>query len=57
MAQRKPTEPDTRTQREKFADAAREAGATEDEAAFERALRRVATTPVVKPKKAARKSK
>jgi hypothetical protein len=48
---------DTRTQRQKFIDAAREAGASEDEAAFERSLRRIATAPVQKAKKAARKRK
>jgi hypothetical protein len=56
MAERKPAE-DTRTQRQKFIDAARKAEASEDEGAFERALRRVATAPVRKPKKRAHKSK
>jgi hypothetical protein len=56
MAERKPAE-DTRTQRQKFLDAARKAEASDDEDAFERALKRVATAPVRKPKKAARKAK
>jgi hypothetical protein len=42
MAQRKPAE-DTRTQHQKFIDAARTAEASEEEGDFERALRRVAT--------------
>jgi hypothetical protein len=54
MAQRKATAEDVRTQRQKFTDAARKAEASEDEDAFTRALRRVATAPVTKPKKAAR---
>lgn len=54
MAQRKPSE-DTRTQRQKFIDAAREHGASESEAAFERALRKVAKSQPLKAKKASRK--
>jgi hypothetical protein len=58
MAQRKPAEAeDTRTQRQKFIDAARKHGASESEDAFRRALRKVATAPVTKPKKASRKRK
>lgn len=57
MAQRKATAEDTRTQRQKFMDAAKEAGASEDERAFERALKRIAKTPPRKPKKAATKKK
>lgn len=56
MAKAKPDD-DTRTQRQKFVDAAREVGASEEECAFEHALRRVATAPVRKAKKAARKRK
>ena len=52
----KPKE-DTRTQRQKFIDMARKVEASEDEGVFERSLRRVATAPVTKPKKAARKRK
>jgi hypothetical protein len=57
MAQRKAMSEDTRTQRQKFIDAAREAGASEDEGAFDSALKRVASAPRPKPKKAARKIK
>jgi hypothetical protein len=56
MAQRKPSE-DTRTQRQKFIDAAREHGASESEEVFERALRKVAKAAPLKAKKAARKVK
>lgn len=56
MAQRKPAE-DTRTQRQKFIDAAREHGASESEAIFERALRKVAKSPPIKRKAIGRKSK
>jgi hypothetical protein len=49
--------PDTRTQRQKFIDMALEHGASEDADAFKRALRKVATAPVTKPKKASRKRK
>ena len=56
MAQRKPAE-DTRTQRQKFIDAAREVGAETDADAFRRIVRQVATAPVKKPKKRARKAK
>jgi hypothetical protein len=51
------TAADTRTQRQKFIEAAREHGADEDRDAFRRAVRQVATAPVAKPKKAARKRK
>jgi hypothetical protein len=57
MAQRKAEAEDTRTQRQKFIDAAREHGASESEDAFRRALRKVATAPVTKPNKASRKPK
>ena len=56
MAKAKTAEADTRTQRQKFIDAAREACASEDEAAFDRALKRVGKAPPRKPKKAARKA-
>jgi hypothetical protein len=56
MAQRK-TEEDTRSQRQKFIDMARELGASESEATFRRALRTVAKAPGAKAKKAAKKPK
>lgn len=56
MAQRKPAE-DTRTQRQKFIDAAREHGASESEEIFQRALRKVAKSPPLKAKKVATKRK
>jgi hypothetical protein len=43
--------PESKTQRQKFLDAAKEHGASEDEDAFRRAVRKVATAPVEKPKK------
>lgn len=51
----KPDE-DTRTQRQKFIDAARKHGTAEDEDAFRRAVRKVATAPVEKPKKGGKPS-
>lgn len=54
MAERKP---DTRSQRQKFIDAARELGADGDEDAFRKVVRKVATAPVAKAKKASRKPK
>ena len=52
MAQRKTADTDTRTQRQKFIDAAREHGASEDADAFRRAVRKIAAAPVKKkPKK------
>ena len=51
MVQRKATEEDTRSQRQKFIDAAREHGASEDADDFRRAVRTVATAPVTKPKR------
>lgn len=42
----------SKTQREKFIDAAREHGAEGDEEAFKRNVRKLATAPVAKPKKA-----
>lgn len=51
MSQSKqPKEKDNRTQRQKFIDAVREHGASEDDAVFEDALRRVAKTPPSKVK-------
>jgi hypothetical protein len=57
MAKAKTATDDGKTQRQRFLELAREVGASEDEAAFERSLRRVATAPVQKAKKAARKRK
>ncbi len=48
---------DTRSQGQKFIDAARELGANGDEATFKAALRKIATAPVSKPKKPAAKPK
>jgi hypothetical protein len=56
MAQRKPAK-DTRTQRQKFIDAARELGASEDVEIFRRAARKIATASVKKAKKAPSKHK
>ena len=56
MAVRKAAE-DGKSQRQKFIDAACELGADGDENAFRRAVRKVATAPVTKPKKVARKTK
>ncbi len=56
MPKSKVQAPDTRTQRQKFIDAAREHGADGDENTFRNALRKVATAPVPKDK-AAKKSK
>ena len=56
MPKRAMTE-DTRTQRQKFIDAARELGASESQAIFEHALRKVAKAPGAKAKKAAKKRK
>lgn len=48
---------DDRNQSQKFIDTARELGADSDEETFKLALRKVATAPVSKAKKAARKPK
>jgi hypothetical protein len=56
MAPRKTAE-DARTQRQKFIDLAREVGASESEAAFDRALKKIAKAPPQKAKKAARKKR
>jgi hypothetical protein len=57
MAERKTTTADSRSQRQKFIDAAREHGADGDESAFRSAVRKVASSPPQKAKKAARKPK
>ena len=44
-----------KTQRQKFIEAARELGADGDEDTFRRAVRKIATAPVSKAKKPARK--
>ena len=51
MPKHKPEPEDTRSQKQKFIDAAREHGAEGDEDAFRRIVRGVATAPVDKPKK------
>jgi len=56
MAQRKAVS-DGKTQHQRFMEAARELGASEDADAFRRIVRKVATAPVAKPKKAAKKRK
>ena len=55
MAKATKPDEDTRTQREKFLDTAREHGADGDTDAFRRAVRAVAAVPKGKPKKTARK--
>jgi len=57
MPQTKKPETDKRSQRQKFMDAAREAGASGDDHVFRKAVKRVASAPSAKPKKAARKPK
>lgn len=58
MAQRKTAVPDDgKTQRQRFIEAAREHGASEDAGVFRTLVRGVATAPVKKPKKASRKRK
>ena len=57
MAKAKTAADDGKTQRQRFIEAAREAGASEDADAFRRIVRKVATAPVSKPKKAARKKR
>jgi hypothetical protein len=57
MPQTKKPETDTRSQRQKFIDAAREHGASGDAHAFRKAVKRVASAKPAKPKKAAAKSK
>lgn len=55
MAKAKTDVEDTRTQRQKFIDTAREHGADADGDALRRAVRAVATAPTKKVKKAAKK--
>lgn len=57
MAQRKAAADDGKTQRQRFIEAAREHGADGDAESFRRALRRIATAPGAKAKKAAKKPK
>lgn len=59
MAKAKTADEDTRTQRQKFIDAGKEHGTDTGPAAegFRRFVRTVATAPVAKPKKAAKKRK
>ena len=57
MAKSKSPEATYMTQRQKFLDAAREHGASEDADTFKRALRTVASAPGAKAKKAAKKPK
>lgn len=57
MAKSKATAEDGRSQSQKFIDAAREHGADGDETAFRSAVRKVASAPPTKAKKAARKPK
>ena len=56
MAKRKAV-PDGKTQYQRFVEQARELGASESEAIFNRALRKVATAPVKKAKKGSRKAR
>lgn len=56
MIKTKAEKPDTRTQRQKFIDAAREHGADGDEDTFREALKKIAKAPVPAAK-AAKKSK
>lgn len=54
MAKAKATD-EGKTQRQKFIEAARELGADGDEDTFRRALKKIATAPVSKPKKKAKR--
>ncbi len=54
MAKPKATD-EGKTQRQKFVETARELGADGDDDAFRRALRKIATAPVSKPKKKAKR--
>ena len=56
MAQRKAVS-DGKTQHQRFVEAARKLGADEDAEAFRRIVRKVATAPTKKVKKAAKKRK
>lgn len=55
MPKTKKQEEDTRTQRQKFIDAAKEHGADGDEDTFRRVVKQIATAHVSKPKKGASK--
>jgi len=55
MTKTKTAEPDKRTQKQKFIDAAREHGADGDEDTFRDALRKVASAPVSKAAKKPKK--
>lgn len=57
MEKTKATADDGRSQRKKFMDAARDLGADSDESSFRKVVRKIATAPVKKAKKAARKPK
>ena len=57
MAKSKTVTPDTRTQRRKFIDKARELGTDDRAETFDRTLLAIATAPPQKPKKAAAKRK
>ena len=57
MAKAKIEDEDTRTQRQKFIDAARELGTNDSEEAFQRVVRKIASAPGAKAKKAAKKPK
>lgn len=56
MPKTKPSD-ESKSQRQKFIETAREHGADGDEDAFRKALRQVATAPAAKPKQAASKVK
>ena len=57
MAKAKTAADDGKTQHQRFVEAARKLGTDEDPEAFRRIVRKIATAPVTKPKKGARKSK
>jgi hypothetical protein len=57
MAQRKATTDDGKSQRQKFIDAARDAGADDSPGAFDRVLTKISRAPGAATKKAARKPK
>jgi hypothetical protein len=53
----KATTDDPKSQRQKFIDAARDLGTDESEDAFQRVVRKIASSPGAKAKKAAKKRK
>lgn len=57
MAKAKTADEDTRTQRQKFIDAAREHGADESPEGYRSVMRKIATAPTKQVKKAAKKRK